>query len=123
MDLKTFIGQMRDRKGFSFRELEKKAQDLNHAYIWRLEKGEQDAPSQETVDKLGVALELNEREQRIFQLLAKTPIDDALFRVMASRMDLPWECMESAAGMSYRGARPTTEEDWIKRIELIREMF
>lgn len=123
MDLATFIVQERDRKGISFRGLEKRADDLNHAYIWRLAKGDQVAPSLETVKKLGVALGLTERKQQIFELLVKTPIDDALYRVMESRVDLPWEAMEPLPTASFRGARPETEDDWIRRIELTQELL
>jgi cyanate lyase len=123
MDLAAFIVQARDRKDLSFRDLEKRADDLNHAYIWRLAKGDQAAPSQDTIKKLGVALELTERQQRIFELLVKGPIDDALYGVMESRTDIPWEDIEPVATMSFRGARPTTEDEWIKRIELTRELL
>jgi HTH-type transcriptional regulator, competence development regulator len=122
MDLATFIAQERDRKSLSFRDLEKRAEDLNHAYIWRLAKGDQAAPSPETIKKLGVALELTERKQRIFALLVKASIDDALYRVMESREDISWEDIETVATMSFRGTRPTTEDEWIKRIELVREL-
>lgn len=121
MDLATFIAQARDRKNLSFRDLEKRAGDLNHAYIWRLEKGEQVAPSPSTLQKLGVALELTEREQRIFELLAKHSVDDdVLYRLMETRLDIPWEDIEPMVTASFRGARPTTEEDWVKRIEAMR---
>ena len=122
MDLATFIAQERDRKSLSFRDLEKRADDLNHAYIWRLAKGDQAAPSSETIKKLGVALELTERKQQIFALLVKAPINDALYRVMESREDISWEDIETVATMSFRGARPTTEDEWIKRIEVVREL-
>lgn len=122
MDLATFIAQARDRHGLSFRTLEKRAEDLSHAYIWRLAKGEKDAPSPATIQKLGTALELTDREQKIFELLVKTPVDDALYDIMVSREDIAWEDIEAVATMSFRGARPNTEEDWIKRIEIVREL-
>lgn len=63
------------------------------------------------------------RGQRIFEFLVKAPIDDALYRVMESRTDIAWDDIEPAATMSFRGARPTTEDDWIKRIEATRELL
>lgn len=122
MDLRTFLAQARERRNLSFRSLEKRADDLSHAYIWRLEKGEKDAPSPATMQKLGSALQLTEREQQIFDLLVKTPVDDVLYGVMLSRQDIPWEELETVATMSFRGERPATEEQWIKRIEIIREL-
>jgi transcriptional regulator with XRE-family HTH domain len=123
MDLATFIVRARDRKDLSFRDLEKRAEDLSHAYIWRLARGEHGAPSAATIQKLGAALELTERQQRIFELLTKTSIDDALYQVMESRMDIAWDDIEPVATMSFRGARPTTEQDWVRLIETTRDLF
>lgn len=122
MDLPTFLAQARERHSLSFRSLEKRADDLSHAYIWRLENGKKDAPSPATVEKLGAALELTKREQKIFELLVKTPVDDALYGLMMSRQDIAWDEFETVALMSFRGDRPSTEEQWIKRIETIRDL-
>lgn len=123
MDLAGFIASMRERKELSFRELEKRAGDLDHAYIWRLEKGDRVAPSEDVVDRLSQALELDAREGEVFHLLAKSvTVDNALFNLMVSRVDLPWDVLEDAASMSFRGERPTTEEAWMKRITMLLEM-
>ncbi|WP_394560470.1 helix-turn-helix domain-containing protein [Aquipseudomonas alcaligenes] len=123
MDLAGFIASMRERQELSFRELEKRAGDLDHAYIWRLEKGNKQAPSDDVVSRLGQALGLGHREAEVFKLLAKpVTIDDALYRLMMSREDIPWDVFEDAATMSFRGERPNTEEAWLKRVELIQQM-
>lgn len=123
MDLAGFIATMRERKELSFRDLEKRAGDLDHAYIWRLEKGDRAAPSDEVVARLSHALELDEREGEVFRLLAKSvTVDDALYDLMTSRVDLPWDVLEDAASMSFRGERPTTKEAWLKRINMLLEM-
>ncbi|MBT2374397.1 helix-turn-helix domain-containing protein [Pseudomonas fluorescens] len=123
MDLGEFIATVRERKELSFRDLEKRAGDLDHAYIWRLEKGDRAAPSEDVVMRLSQALELDERESEVFRLLAKpVTIENALYHLMLSRMDIPWEDFEDVATMSFRGERPNTEEAWLKRIELIQQM-
>lgn len=123
MDLAGFIATMRERKELSFRDLEKRAGDLDHAYIWRLEKGDRAAPSGEVVDRLSHALELDEREVEVFKLLAKSvTVEDSLYRLMVSRADIPWVDFEDVATMSFRGERPNTEDAWLKRIELIQQM-
>ncbi|MFZ3285132.1 helix-turn-helix domain-containing protein [Pseudomonas sp.] len=123
MDLAGFIASMRERQELSFRELEKRAGDLDHAYIWRLEKGNKQAPSDDVVSRLGQALGLGDREAEVFRLLAKpVTLDDALYHLMISRLDIPWEDFEDVATMSFRGERPNTEEAWLKRIELIQQM-
>ncbi|MBD2835584.1 helix-turn-helix domain-containing protein [Pseudomonas sp. JM0905a] len=123
MDLAGFIATMRERKELSFRDLERRAGDLDHAYIWRLEKGDRAAPSDETVTRLASALELGDREIDVFRLLAKSvTIEDSLYELMLTRMDIPWEDFEDVATMSFRGERPNTQEAWLKRIALIQQM-
>lgn len=122
MGLAGFIAQAREKNGLSFRDLEKRAGDLNHAYIWRLEKGDRDTPSASTIEKLSQALLLDEREKQVFALLVKTPIDDVLYGLMLSRRDIPWDDFEPVATTSFRGKRPTTEADWIRLIEMFREL-
>lgn len=123
MDLAGFIATMRERKQLSFRELEKKSGDIDHAYIWRLEKGVRAAPSEEVISRLSHALELNERERNIFKLLSNSVnIENTLYSLMLSRLDIPWEDFEDVATMSFRGERPDTEEAWLKRIKLIQQM-
>lgn len=123
MDLAGFIASMRERKELSFRDLEKLAGDLDHAYIWRLEKGDKVAPSEDVVERLASALELKDREANVFRLLAKSvTLEDSLYGLMLSRQDIPWEDFEDVATMSFRGERPNTEEAWLKRIELIQQM-
>lgn len=123
MDLAGFIATMRERKQLSFRELEKKSGDIDHAYIWRLEKGDRAAPSEDVISRLSNALELNERERHIFKLLSgSVNIENSLYSLMLSRLDIPWEDFEDVATMSFRGERPNTEEAWLKRINIIQQM-
>lgn len=123
MDLAGFIATMRERNQLSFRELEKKSGDIDHAYIWRLEKGDRAAPSADIIDRLSNALELNERERKIFKLLSNSvTIENTLYSLMLSRLDIDWEDFEDVATMSFRGERPDTEEAWLKRIKLIQQM-
>jgi len=123
MDLAGFIATMRERNQLSFRELEKKSGDIDHAYIWRLEKGDRAAPSAGVIDRLSNALELNERERNIFKLLSNSvTIENTLYSLMLSRLDIDWEDFEDVATMSFRGERPDTEEAWLKRIKLIQQM-
>ncbi|MES9897676.1 MAG: helix-turn-helix transcriptional regulator [Sedimenticola sp.] len=122
MTLAEFLTQARERRGLTLRQLQDKADNLDHAYISRLEKGDKDKPSESTVKKLSKALQLNERERQIFTLLAEREIDDVLFTVMTSRPDIAWSHLEPVATMSFRGQRPTTEGDWLRMIKLIQEL-
>lgn len=122
MDLAGFIEQFKNEKDLSFRDLEKRAGDLDHAYIWRLTKGDKAMPSQATIQKLSSALELDERKQQIFELLVQMPIDDSLYRLMLDRTDMPWEHFETVAKVSSRGTRRNTEEGWLQMIEIIKDL-
>lgn len=121
MDFGTFIADLRDKKGFSLRELEKRAGDLSHVYIWRLEKGSRDAPSPETLDKLFKALEVDERDRELALLLLRTDIHDDLFQLARARQDIPMSDIEPVATMSFRGNRPTDEAAWLELIEFVKQ--
>lgn len=120
MDFGRYIAELRDKKRLSLRELEKRASDLNHVYIWRLEKGDRDAPSAATVEKLTKALELSVREHEIVSLLLKTEIDDQLFALIVERPDIAIEDVEPVATMSFRGNRPTDQAGWERLIEMVK---
>ena len=122
MNLAKFIAQAREQRGLTLRQLQEKADNLDHAYISRLEKGDRDKPSEATIEKLAKALQLNKREHQIFSLLSEREIDNALYTIMASRLDIEWSHLEPVATMSFRGQRPSSEEDWLKMIKLIQEL-
>ena len=122
MDLASFIAQMRQKNQQSLRDVERMSGGLDHAYVWRLEKGDKGMPSAATIEKLVVALRLTVREAEVLRLLAKTPLDDALCRLMLSREDLPWEDMAPVATLSLRGSRPESEEGWLRLVDRLRDL-
>lgn len=122
MTLAEFLKDARDRRGLNLRALEREADDLDHAYIWRLEKGDKSSPSEATLEKLSKALQLDERQREIFALLATREIDDHLYRIMLDRRDIDWEYLEPVATMSFRGQRPESESDWLRIIDRIKDL-
>jgi HTH-type transcriptional regulator, competence development regulator len=122
MDLAGYIEQLRDKKDWSFRDLER-ASDIDHAYIWHLAKGTKTAPSEAALEKLADAFGLDERPRQVLHLLARQPVDDALFRLMITRTDISWNELRDVSRVSNRGDRQTTEEGWMKLIEHMRELF
>lgn len=120
MDLKGFVSLKRESA--SFRQLSERVEDLDHVYLWRLATGHRKAPSDDTVAKMARALELNSRDAEILALLSRTPIDDVLFDLINQHPEIPIEDIEPAATMSFRGNRPSTQDDWMKIIELVRSM-
>lgn len=122
MDLAGFIAQARQSNRQSLRDVERLSGGLDHAYVWRLEKGDKGMPSAATVDKLSLALRLTERQTQVLRLLTRAPLDDSLCRLMLAREDLPWEDFEPVATMSLRGNRPSTEEGWLRLVDLLRSL-
>jgi len=120
MDFGTYLASVREAKGWSLRDLERRARDLNHVYIWRLEKGGRENPSSEAMEKLVRALELSTREVQLVQLLLKTPIDDVLFQLIQERSDIPIDDVEPVATMSFRGKRPSDRDAWLRAIDMVR---
>lgn len=120
MDLKDFVSLKKESA--SFRQLSERVEDLDHVYLWRLASGHRTAPSEDTVAKMARALELSPRDTAILALLSKTSIDDVLFELINQHPEIPIEDIEPAATMSFRGTRPTTQDDWMKIIELVRSM-
>ena len=49
----VLVQKLRESRGLSLRELMQLA-DIDHAYIYRLETGDKESPSEEVVTKLGV---------------------------------------------------------------------
>lgn len=122
MDLAGFIAQARQSNRQSLRDVERLSGGLDHAYVWRLEKGDKGMPSAATVDKLSLALRLTERQTQVLRLLTRTPVEDSLYRLMLAREDLPWEDFEPVATMSLRGNRPSTEEGWLRLVDMLRSL-
>lgn len=122
MNLAQFIAQAREDRGLTLRQLETAADDLNHAYIWRLEKGDKASPSKDAIERLSKALRLSERKRQILLLLAEIEIEDSLYKIMCERTDIDWACLESAATMSFRGERPKTKDDWMRVIDFINSL-
>jgi HTH-type transcriptional regulator, competence development regulator len=120
VDFGRYIAELRDKKGLSLRGLEKKADDLSHVYIWRLERGEREAPSDTTIEKLTKALELTPREGEILSLLLRTEVDDELYALMVEQPDIPLADIEPVATMSFRGNRPSDQAGWLRLIQLVK---
>src|SRR5438477_12283177 len=68
----TALTKLRERRTLSGREFSKLA-DVDHAYESRLESGEKENPSDETIDKLlrGLKLRTSDRDAQMLRYLAK----------------------------------------------------
>ena len=75
MSLGYFLKHFREERGLSLRELATLS-DINHAYIHRLEQGEKEYPSQQTLKALIAALKLDTQRADMLRNYA-VPIPDA----------------------------------------------
>ncbi len=108
------LKQFREERGLSARELGKLA-EIDHAYIYRLEKDEKTAPSKKTVDSLIRTLKLSPRRAELLRLLVGKIIHTNLIDVFIEDENRSLERLEPLALMSFRGKRPETHEEWQKK--------
>jgi transcriptional regulator with XRE-family HTH domain len=114
------LRNLREERGLSLRELAQLA-DIDHAYIYRLETGAKESPSDDLLTKLIRALKAPKREADMLRYLAAHTETDAGF-VAFVRQDptVTFDEFASAAGMVFRGAgRP----DYATRIERVRRIL
>ncbi len=122
MDYGTALNRFRTERGLSLRELATLS-GVDHAYIHRLESGDKTAPSPDVMDKLARALKLSPVRRKFFEFTAMAgAIDDHLFEVGFKDPER-LETIKVAATMSFRGAKPSTEEEWRSKLDQIQELI
>jgi transcriptional regulator with XRE-family HTH domain len=113
------LKRYREERGLSLRELDKLS-GVNYAYIQRLESNDKTAPSDEKIDALCIALKLSPQRRGVLKSLLMTqPVPDALFEAMLKHPVATVDAFLIASRVSFRGARPTTPEDWIGQLDEI----
>lgn len=120
--LGTVLRRLREGRGLSLREVSQLS-GLDHAYIYRLETGKKEAPSDDALARLFKALKPTKRQEHILRFLVGR--DVAVDLVDASIIDAPdiaLEDFESAAQMSFRGKQPTGAAEWRNAIEKVRKL-
>jgi len=115
------LKRFREEQKLTLRDLGKTS-GIDHAYIYRLESGEKEAPSDQVVNALTKALQLDRRRARMLRFLVKQSVDDALMSLVLEGPAYDVEDFESAACMSFRGTRPESKDDWRKVLNRIRQM-
>jgi transcriptional regulator with XRE-family HTH domain len=122
VDFGSALQFFREERHLSLRELGKLS-DVDHAYIHRLESGDKAAPSGEILDKLSRALKLTSLKRQLLDVVMKSgPIDRALFE-LALREPQRMGAIQVVATMSFRGARPQSEEEWLTKISQIEALM
>jgi HTH-type transcriptional regulator, competence development regulator len=114
------LQRLREHRGLSLRELAQLA-GIDHAYIYRLEAGEKESPSEEVLTKFVRALKAGKREADMLRYLAEHPdVDPGLVAHALADATVTIEEFSSVAGVAFRGAgRP----DYSKLVERVRRIL
>ena len=112
------LKKFRNERSLSLREFGKLC-DINHAYIYRLEKSEKTAPSSEVVETLVRNLKLSPRRAKLLRLLVGKSVNTQLIDVFVEDDDRPLDLLVPLSEMSFRGKRPSTEDDWRNKADLL----
>ncbi len=106
------LKRFREERGLSLRELATLSR-VDHAYIYRLETGDKDAPSEKVLAALCNALKLSARRRQLLQtLLAGERVPDGLFEAMLQDPGRSVEAFKIALATSFRGAKPGSADEW-----------
>ena len=118
--LGVLLRSLRDERGLKLRELGLLA-NVDHAYIYRLETGAKESPSEEVLSKLIRGLKAGKREALMLRFLAEHPTTDAaLVKLALMDKTVTYDIFAVAAGAAFRGsARP----DYAKLISLVRRIL
>ena len=114
------LQRLREERRLSLRELGQLA-GIDHAYIFRLEIGEKDSPSEEALAKLLRALKAPKRETDMLRYLAAHPEVDSgpVFHVLTDPT-ITLDEFTAVAGMAFRG---TGRPEYPRLIERIRKIL
>ena len=118
--LGVLLQALREQRGLSLRELGQLS-GVDHAYIYRLETGDKEAPSEEVLTKLIRALKLGKREAEMLRYVAThADTDSGLAAYVLKDTSVSIEVFTAAAGAVYRG---NTRPDYPKLIDRVRRIL
>ena len=117
--LGLLLQHLREVRGLSLRELAQLS-GVDHAYIYRLESGSKESPSEEVLSKMIKGLKPGRREIDMLPYLAEHPDTDVgLVKYVLDDQTISYEVFAAAAGAAFRGTRP----DYGKLIDKVRRIL
>jgi len=124
MNFGEFLKRCREDRQLSLRELSRLSK-LDHAYIYRLEMGQKEDPSNEGLRKLASSLKLAGRRLFVFKLLAekKEISSDLVEAILDESIEEDDSVFQSVAGMKFRGKQPKSKEEWVEKIRQVSEIL
>lgn len=113
------LSYLRKKQRFSLRELAEFA-NTDHSYIYRMEAGQKDSPSEEVINRLIKVLKPDEREKEILHYLSQHPdTNPDLVEYFLENPDIKFEEFASAAGFRFRGNVRPEPKVLIQRIRQV----
>ena len=104
--LGVVLEHLRELRGFSLRDLADLSK-VDHAYIYRLEKGEKESPSDEVLSRLIRPLKAPPRDAEMLRYLAEhTQTDPGLTKHVVTDPTISFEVFAMVAGAAHRGTKP-----------------
>jgi transcriptional regulator with XRE-family HTH domain len=104
--LGVLLEHLRELRGFSLRDLADLSK-VDHAYIYRLEKGDKECPSDEVLSKLIRPLKAPARDADMLRYLAEhTETDPGLVKHVMTDATISYQVFAMVAGAAHRGAKP-----------------
>jgi len=104
--LGTWLKDLRNRRGLSLRDLAERS-SVDHAYIYRLETGAKEAPSDIVIEKLLSALAPPKRDEEILRFLVDhSNIDIKLLDFVRDDPKVAFDEFHMLTTTVNRGARP-----------------
>ena len=117
--LGNWLKALRDDRSWSLREAAQRA-EVDHAYVYRLETGAKESPSEDVLDKLIRALTPSARDTEILRLLATHPnVDPALADFARNNPTVSPQELHILTTVVNRGARA----DYTLSLERIRRFM
>jgi transcriptional regulator with XRE-family HTH domain len=114
------LRDLREERGLSLREAAQLA-GVDHAYVYRLETGAKESPSEEVLSKLIRSLKAPKREAEMLRYLAAhAETDAALVAHVRKDPTVTYEIFASVAGAAFRG---TARPDYPKLIARVRRIL
>jgi transcriptional regulator with XRE-family HTH domain len=114
------LRNLREERGLSLREAAQLA-GIDHAYVYRLETGAKESPSEEVLSKLIRALKAPRREAEMLRYLAAhSETEAALVAHVREDPTVTYEIFAAAAGAAFRG---TTRPNYATLISRVRRIL
>ncbi|MBI5115057.1 helix-turn-helix domain-containing protein [Candidatus Poribacteria bacterium] len=114
--LGVLLRYLREERRFSLRELAQFA-EVDHAYVYRLETGEKESPSDEVLARLVKVLKPDTRHVEMLRFLAKNPgLDPALTEYAMKEPSVIFDEFMPAATMRHRGNIRPDPKTLIERV-------